>query len=221
MTNSLWRATGKGNKKTVQLQLDGTLAKVDGGIPRNEDDLYETPPEATRGLIFRERDRWREIGGPLWEPASGNFEIVKLLEEAGFNVAASDLRDRGHNSMAQDFFAFRKPLGGARILVTNPPFNCVNWRDGKGRWIIHAMEELGIEYMALLLSWSWPGAGGLGPLWEKHKPARVYLMRWKLDFTKQGSPPLYFGWFIWEKGSTGEPPLLMMDRRDADQAELF
>ena len=76
--------------------------------------------------------------------------------------------------------------------------------------------------MALLLSWSWPGAGGLAPLWAAHPPARVYLMRWKIDFTGQGAPPMLNGWFVWDRAWRGETVLRMMDRRDdSRQSELF
>ncbi|MCB1470477.1 MAG: hypothetical protein KDK08_25750, partial [Rhizobiaceae bacterium] len=72
------------------------------------------------------------------------------------------------------------------------------------------------------LNWSWPGAGGLGPFWSKYPPARVYLMRWKIDFTGQGAPPMLNAWFVWD-GSSAEKGtrLLMLDRKDARQGELL
>ena len=74
------------------------------------------------------------------------------------------------------------------------------------------MGTLGVQYMALLLSWNWPGAAGLGPLWGKWPPARVYLMRWKIDFTGQGAPPMLNGWFVWDVRDAGPTQLLMLDR---------
>ena len=75
--------------------------------------------------------------------------------------------------------------------------------------------------MALLLNWSWPGAGGLAPFWAKNPPARVYLMRWKIDFTGQGAPPMLNAWFVWDRQHQGETVLRMLDRKDARQGQLF
>ncbi|MGN6537385.1 MAG: hypothetical protein ACTHKQ_16865, partial [Mesorhizobium sp.] len=85
----------------------------------------------------------------------------------------------------------------------------------------HALDVLDVEYMALLLNWTFPGAGGLAPFWAEHTPARVYLMRWKIDFTGQGAPPMLNGWFVWDKQWRGETILRMLDRKDARQGELF
>ncbi|MBA3576209.1 MAG: hypothetical protein H0W39_01135 [Sphingomonas sp.] len=46
-------------------------------------------------------------------------------------------------------------------------------------------------------------------------------MRWKIDFTGQGAPPMLNGWFVWDKKHKGETVLRMLDRKDARQAELF
>jgi hypothetical protein len=70
------------------------------------------------------------------------------------------------------------------------------------------------------MNWGFPGAGGLAPFWAKYPPARVYLMRWKIDFTGQGAPPMLNGWFIWDKKHEGETVLRMLDRKDARQGEL-
>jgi len=46
-------------------------------------------------------------------------------------------------------------------------------------------------------------------------------MRWKIDFTGQGSPPMLNAWFVWDKEHRGETILRMLDRKDARQGELF
>lgn len=49
-----------------------------------------------------------------------------------------------------------------------------------------------------------------------------YLMRWKLDFTGEGSPPQRNAWFVWRRGWT-EVPMQMrfMDREDGRQGVLI
>ncbi len=214
----LFRATGKKSKPTVQMQLDGSLARVEGGLEREANEFYPTPPEATRAILHAEIDRLREFDR-IWEPAAGDGAMVREMETVGLNVYASDLIDRGCGAEIRDFYDY--PESPCRAVLTNPPFAECNSRDGKGRWIWHALENLDLDYMALMMNWSWPGAGGLGTLWQDHPPARAYLCRWKIDFTGQGAPPMLNAWFVWDKAWEGETVLRMLDRKDARQSELF
>lgn len=187
----LFRATGKVSKEDR---------------PREKDDFYPTPPEPLWSLLAHET-----VPREVWEPAVGDGAMAYQLRDSGRDVHASDIVDRGYaGTQLRDFFDFDETPCDA--IVTNPPFNKVNWRDGKGRWIEHAMGALHIRYMALLLSWNWPGAAGLGPLWDRWPPARVYLMRWKIDFTGQGAPPMLNGWFVWDQEHTGPTTFLPIDR---------
>jgi hypothetical protein len=184
----LFRATGK-------------KSKVD--IPREVRDFYPTPPEPTLALLASpEGERLRDFPC-VWEPANGDGAMTRLLLAAGHKVVASDISD------GCDFFDVAE--APAPAIVTNPPYQEINWRDGKGRWVTHA-NALGVEYMALLLSWNWPGAAGHSVTWEEWQPARVYLMRWKIDFTGQGAPPMLNGWFVWDRKHEGETVLRMLDK---------
>ncbi len=213
----LFRATGKKSKPVMQLSLEGGFERTEG-LKREKDDFYPTPPEPTRAFLHAEVGRLRQFGA-VWEPAAGDGAMVREIMGLGLMVYASDIFDRGCGAEIQDFYSYSE--APAQAIVTNPPFSECNERDGKGRWIWHALETLGVRYMALLMNWSWPGAGGHATLWQKHPPARVYLMRWKVDFTGQGSPPMLNGWFVWDKAHQGETVLRMLDRTDARQSELF
>lgn len=222
----LFRATGKKPKPVVQQNLDGTYERVEGGLVREKDEFYPTPPEPTRALIAAELPRLRQLSG-VWEPAAGDGAMVRELMAADLMVYASDLIDRGIGAEIQDFFTYAAaPLPA---IVTNPPYDVCGWGTpglhaqgkGKARWLFHALDVLGVEYMALLLNWNWPCAGGMDALWAKHPPARVYPMRWKIDFTQQGAPPNQHAWFVWDRQHQGETVLRMLDRKDARQHELF
>lgn len=213
----LFRATDK-KSKPVNVMLNGEIVQADG-LEREKDDFYPTPPEPTRAFIAAEYPRLKTFD-KIWEPAAGDGAMVREMQSCGFDVVASDLIDRGCDALIRDFYDFKVPP--AKALITNPPFNECNWRDGQGRWITHALESLKVEYMALLLSWSWPAAAGLARLYADHPPARVYLMRWKIDFTGQGAPPMSNAWFVWDKRWQGETALRMLDRSmDARQSQLF
>lgn len=222
----LFRATGKKPKPVVVQMLDGTYAKSADGLTRAEDDFYPTPPEPTQAFLAAEINRLRQFGG-VWEPAAGDGAMVREMMGLDLMVYASDLIDRGCGAEIQDFFAYRSaPLPA---IVTNPPYDLCGWGTpglhaqgkGKARWLFHALDVLQVEYMALLLNWNWPCAGGMEALWSRHPPARVYPMRWKIDFTQQGAPPNQHAWFVWDRRHQGETVLRMLDRKDARQHELF
>ena len=77
----------------------------------------------------------------------------------------------------------------------------------------------GWDYLALLLSWDWSAAraNGLGQLLDERPFSYCYLMRWKLDFTGEGSPPQRNAWFVWIRGDDrSEPGFRWMNRADGD-----
>ena len=199
----LFRATGKTAKDE---------------LAREPDDFYPTPPEPTRAFLHAELDRLKKYSS-IWEPAAGNGAMVREMEAVGLSVFASDLVDRGCGAI-RDFYSFNKINCPCDAIVTNPPYSECGWGNGKAQWLKHALERLEVDYMALLLNWSWPGAGGLGQFYNQYPPARVYLMRWKIDFTGQGAPPMLNGWFVWDREWKGETVLRMLDRTDARQGEF-
>lgn len=213
----LFRATGKASKPVPVRLLDGSYEKTDS-LEREKDDFYPTPPEPIRALLHAEIDRLRDFP-MIWDASAGDGALVREMEAMGLSVVASDLIDRGMGAEIRDFYDFQ--TAPARASVQNPPFQECGWGNGKARWLTHALDTLGLEYMALLLNWSWPGAGGLAPFWAKNPPARVYLMRWKIDFTGQGAPPMLNAWFVWDRQHQGETVLRMLDRKDARQGQLF
>ena len=214
----LFRATGKKSKPVVQRNLDGSYERVEH-LEREENEFYPTPPEPIRAFIHAEMGRLRDFPA-IWEASAGDGAIVRELQSVGFKVIASDLIDRGCGAEIRDFYDFSQ--APSQCTVQNPPFAECGWGNGKARWLKHALETLDVEYMALLMNWGWPGAAGLKHFYAKHPPARVYLMRWKIDFTGQGAPPMLNAWFVWDKKHKGETILRMLDRRsDARQAEMF
>lgn len=216
----LFRATGKKSKPVVQRNLDGSYERVDN-LEREKDDFYPTPPEPTRAFLHAEIDRLKGFS-TIWEPAAGDGAMVREMESLGLKVAHSDLVDRGCGAQIKSFYDFHPSDIPANAILTNPPFGECGWGNGKARWLYHALDNLGMDYMALLMNWSWPGAGGLAPFYAKWPPARVYLMRWKIDFTGQGAPPMLNAWFVWDVAHKGETVLRMLDRKsDARQSTLF
>ncbi|WP_232629136.1 hypothetical protein [Methylobacterium sp. Leaf118] len=211
----LFRATGK-RPKPVHIRdlVTGEIVKADA-LLREEDDFYPTPPEPTRAILAAEGPRLREFSA-LWEPAAGDGAMVREMQAFGLKVVASDLIDRGCGAEIRSFYEFGQALGPA--ILTNPPFDECNRDPG---FVRHALEVLGVEYMALLLPINWVGASGRAALWAKFPPSRLYVMRWRIDFTGQGAPPMLNGWFVWDRAHRGETVLRMLDRVDVRQSSLF
>ena len=214
----LFRATSKKSKPVAARMLDGSLAIVDE-LQREPDEFYPTPPEPIRALLYAELERLREFES-VWDASAGDGALVREIEAVGLKVIGSDLVDRGAGFQIKNFYDFK--TAPSKCSVQNPPFAECGWGNGRARWLKHALETLDLDYMALLMNWGWPGAGGLAPFWAAHPPARVYLMRWKINFTGQGAPPMLNAWFVWDKSHEGETVLLTLDRNnDARQSNLF
>ena len=190
---------------------------------RRAEDFYPTgQPDAIRALLSRDGDRIRNLG-PVWEPACGDGALVREIRGAGIPCCASDLIDRGcPDSWTADYFTCIKSR--APSIITNPPYNLINARDGHGRWLRHTLEMPDWRYLALLLSWDWPAAraNGLGVLLDSYPFSYCYLMRWKLDFTGEGSPPQRNAWFVWDRDDVRtEPGFRWLDRTDDRQGKLI
>ena len=214
----LFRATSKKSKPVAARMLDGSLAIVDE-LQREPDEFYPTPPEPIRALLYAELERLREFES-VWDASAGDGALVREIEAVGLKVIGSDLVDRGAGFQIKNFYDFK--TAPSKCSVQNPPFAECGWGNGRARWLKHALETLDLDYMALLMNWGWPGAGGLAPFWAAHPPARVYLMRWKINFTGQGAPPMLNAWFVWDKSHEGETVLRTLDRNnDARQSNLF
>lgn len=109
-----------------------------------KDDLYETPPCATRALIpFLDRDE------PIWEPACGPGAIVRELEAAGFMVHATDLVHYGLDGAfgGVDFLMERPDRWMPRVIVTNPPFKLAD------EFTRHALTLASTVWIFQRLSW--------------------------------------------------------------------
>jgi len=165
-------------------------ALAGGGNHRRENDAYYSPQWAIDALLAVEN-----FEGLTWEPAEGDGRIVAALQEAGCEVFGTDV------TTGIDFLATTREVAN---IVTNPPWGLRN------EFIRHA-KECASHKVALLLPLSSLSGVARRPLFEDATfPLRalyVFVRRLNFDPNAQGSTTLTTGWFVWERGYSGEPVL--------------
>jgi hypothetical protein len=179
----------------------GLGAMMAGGNPadgRVENDHYPTPIEPTIAILGVEK-----FDGVMHEFCCGDGTMSKLIEKAGYKVVSSDLINRGYGHQ-RDFFSIKKKVG--HNLFTNPPWNIA------ASMIEHGLEVLQPRKMALLLKSTFFHAKGRSALFEKHPPAIIYPLTWRVDFNGKGKPVIECSWFVWHRGSTADPVVRLLHR---------
>lgn len=160
---------------------------------RQANDFYASTPECVTSFLALERQHL--AGKRVLEPCCGDGAISKILIADGFDVVSTDLVDRGYGQGGVDFLMTFTT--DCTAIVTNPPFNLSE------KFIWHALEDLQVEYLALLLkSQYWHSKKRL-PLFQKHPPAVVYPMTWRPDFLNKGAPTMDCQWTVWDRARPG------------------
>lgn len=170
---------------------------------RAELDYYATDPEAVEKLLGVEL-----FSHAIWEPACGGCHISKILSDHGFNVASSDIVDRGSElqTTVKDFLRYNPDPKNRRDIITNPPYKFA------AEFVEHAL-DISQEHVkvAMFLKLTFLEGGKRKQLFDKYPPKRIYVFRNRIDCWKNGVKPdkpskaVCYAWFVWEKGWYGEP----------------
>jgi hypothetical protein len=176
---------------------------------REKDDFYPTPPEGTRALLCVEK-----FDGPIWEPACGDGAIVNVLRDAGYEVIATDLVDRGCGESRIDFLMEHRSL--APDIVTNPPFKYVE------AFIAKAL-ELTTGKVAMLARLALLEGAARREMFESTPLARVWVFSRRLAISRSGEVwrskqggMVAFAWFVWDHAHKGPPTLGWIEPVHAD-----
>lgn len=164
---------------------------------RKESDFYPTPPEVTLALIRFLNNQFLVWGYNTWEPACGDGTMSKVLEEYQNNVISTDIRHTGYGQGGIDFLETQKENIDA--IITNPPFRVSE------QFIRHALEEMNVEIVAMLLKSQYWHASKRGTLFKQYPPAWILPLSWRPDFLngeRGGAPTMECLWTVWIRGKT-------------------
>lgn len=202
----------KGNSDSVRSRLGIQKDHTTSG--REQDDFYATDPEALEKLINGCSDWLSYIFADarkayIWECACGNGNLAECLKENGFNVHASDLKDRGYGVSGLNFLD--TPISGNNLVIlTNPPYSLAN------EFILHALEILpeGGVYIALMNITYLAGQKRYREIYSKGSLREVYIFSKRIECWRNNDRDTYgnkamvdFAWYVFQKGYKGQPTL--------------
>lgn len=171
---------------------------------REANDYYATEPKATELLLEVE-----QFSPYIWEPACGEKHMSNVLEAHGYNVRNSDLFNRGISDIEIiDFLhATKLEVDRPRDIITNPPYKYAQEFIEKA---LELVEDGG--KVAMFLKITFLEGKKRKELFKKYPPKVLYVSSSRLrcamngDFEKYAkSNAVAYGWFVWEKGYTGNP----------------
>jgi hypothetical protein len=171
-----------------------------GRAPQREHpgDLYDTPACAVRALLKVEK-----LPREIWEPAAGGFNIVDVLREAGHDVMASDIDDRGRADRCLTIDFLRPDLPArSPCIVTNPPYSLAE------RFVELALQRAPLVIMLLRLAFL--ESARRAPILDTGKLARVHIFANRLPMMhrkgwngRRASSAIPFAWFVWDRDHSG------------------
>ena len=147
-----------------------------------------------------------ELHERIWEPARGEGNLSKVLEEHGHDVRSTDLIYRGYGIGDFDFLACASTHTYDCDILTNPPYKYAKEFVEKGLDLVDDD-----RYVIMLLKIQFLEGKNRRKLFEKFPPKYVYVNSVRQtcyinnDMSKKMSSASCYCWFVWEKGYTGEP----------------
>ena len=165
---------------------------------REKNDYYASSPEAAEWLCKIEK-----LNHYIWECACGEGHLSKVFEANGHEVLSTDLIDRGYGIGGVDFLKEDKVFCGD--IVTNPPFIHAQ------EFIEHAMElVLPGNKVCMFMKIQYLEGRKRRKLFDKFPPKTVWISSGRIRCGKNGvfaDNMMAFGWYVWEKGYSGETVL--------------
>jgi len=174
----------------------------DNGFERVEGDRYFTETWVTQALLDAVRFR-----GWIWEPACGRGDMVKILEEYGYAISASDIAGDSLGCTTAHKIEFltgrmEVDLNDEFSIVTNPPYIMAE------EFIRRSLEltKHAGGMVAMLMRNEYDCAASRRDLFERDCFAAKLVLtrrpRW-VDDRHSASPRHNFAWYLWDWQHSG------------------
>lgn len=166
--------------------------------PRGEQDYYATQPKAVELLLEQE-----EFAPDIWECASGEGAIAKVLQAHGHNVRQSDIVVRTPDTEERDFLDMNIEDWHGDI-ITNPPYRYAQEFCERALQSVRPGRKVAMFLRLLFLE-----GKARRVLFEAYPPKVVYVASGRLKCVlngvdDMGGSAVAYAWFVWEKGYKGE-----------------
>ena len=163
---------------------------------RAAEDYYATDPIAAEWLLKIE-----ELSNDIWECACGEGHLAKVFISHGKNVRATDLIDRHFGIGEIDFLKVSEKYHGD--IVTNPPYKYAQ------EFVEHALDLIDDgSKVCMFLKLQFLEGQRRKDFFKKYPPCRVWVSSSRIKCGINGrfsdSSMLALGWYVWEKGYTGD-----------------
>ena len=188
----------KGLKELSKIDTS-KVSKIDY---RASKDYYATHPSVTEDLL-----RVEKFNHKILEPCCGGGYMALPIKNAGYEVEAYDIVDRGFGRQA-DFLTNDFPKDTYDI-ITNPPYtDTISY--------IERAIEICKDKVAILMPLRYLSSMPRYIFYAKYPPSRVYCYVNRICIAKNGRFDLYsdaganmniYAWYVWEKGYTGKTEL--------------
>lgn len=161
-------------------------------------DFYPTPEVAIRVLLDNVK-----FDGKIWECASGDGSISKVLESSGYQVESSDLRTEGvYGQGGVDFLMDNRKVEN---IVTNPPYFLAE------NFVMKAIQNAE-KKSAFLLRVAFLESMKRYHLYTQHPPEKVIVISRRIPFFAKGEwhatgSTFAHAWYVWNKDHHGPTTL--------------
>ena len=158
---------------------------------RQEDDYYATPPRAINDLLSK-----ISLNKNVWECACGGGALSDKLIELGYNVIATDIKDRGAKKFNKVFDFLKEETQPVNCdIVTNPPYKLAT------EFVTKALDTVtvGNKVCYFLKIQFLEGAKRYEELYKHNELKHVLVYSKRVSTAKN--------WFVWEKGYKGKPTI--------------
>lgn len=172
---------------------------ISGRKCNNGIDFYQTPTWAIEALLKNEK-----FEGTILEPCSGAGAISKVLEQHGYEVISSDIRNDPEVYGTQSCDIFDYENFEVDNIITNPPFKYA-------QEIVEKSLELTTKKVAMLLKLVFLESERRYDFFQNTPLKNIYVFCKRITMYPQGtekpknSGTIAYAWYVWEHGYEGDP----------------